>query len=176
MNDAKPDVASLPAKCCANAGTYVCKCNTFQPAALATAREDGLPKLPEAGYQRGLMADHPDLFTADQMFAIRDAGIAYGRHLTTTEQPEARGVEVWKLVPTVANQAVIQCITSQLGCDDPSAQSFWNKLLYWCAAAPEPVRVDVGALWSLVAGARHTGKGIDPEILAAVLAGKEGAK
>ena len=38
-----------------------------------------LPNLPEAGYQEGLMADHPDLFTAEQM---REYGKQCANHST----------------------------------------------------------------------------------------------
>lgn len=53
---------------------------------LTPAGEGGLPELPEPLIGYTVTGSVPRYYTADQMLAIRDAGIDYGRRLATTEQ------------------------------------------------------------------------------------------
>lgn len=113
MNDAKPDVAQVEPHCsghkhfeydcidCSDAlermrrgaspgdGTY-----TDEAALAKPASGDGLPELPTPCGPWHATSDDTGYYTytADQMRAIRDAGIAYGRRLATPSQSDTEGV------------------------------------------------------------------------------------
>lgn len=73
---------------------------------------DELPELPKAALPAypSMWTQTPDLYTAEQMLAIRDAGIEYGRRLASTGSAAAPSADT--------NEAFVMAVRHRVGCHD----------------------------------------------------------